>query len=865
MFSSCLSRSLPVVFAIATFLGFSVACTSDSPAPPEESRDAISSTDTVAPPVDARADLDPAPRPDAAPVPDAAPGPDAVFDHDTAGEIDEGDATPEPQFGRSAHRREEYPLVEGPLQAGVGVGYFEVPVGVSMAGFGGRVDGINSTWSGLLKGSQGLHGWPIFKALAFEAEGEQVVFVKTPMMSSATAVTEGAAAKLDELYGLDLRGRIITGAGHSHHTVARYWRMPDLLAIAGVDTPDEEVLDRITTALAETVKSALDDLGPAEWGYATQEGFDPDDEIYGHRREEVQHLYGKDDRLVVLGVRRPDGRPLAAMVNFPVHGTGFGSRNDLLSEDVPGAIEMQFEEYFFSTEEQPVVALFMQSGAGDAAPRGGVKYPIPQRIERIGLLAAQSAVELYRSIEWRSEAEVGVRSRRLDLHYDWIYPEGYDDFSDESGTPYYWGGWQCRGKGVEEGESMSGHPKVCSAFESLLALMRVPIPFSEVHQVYLSTARLGPLFFMSLPGEPNNSIIRYMIHEFAARIAERGLEESGAFDVMGIGYSQDHALYLSTAEDWFMGGYEAEMSFFGPLGSSYLVDRQMELAEDLLDGYARPVFYNESRDLSTPGEFTPRALEVSVNLGSVIQDVATDYERTEHVHFHWVGGDPSIAPPRVRVQYSTDSGFVDVPHPAGWPGEAYDNTRHHILTRYTPDPPASGQIRAERQHAWLIDWQVPHDFPAGTYRLVATGSYWDGAEVRPYEVVSREFGIRQATGAALSAELHDSELHLRLTLPPVEFAQEKDRRWPTAGWRLFDATVAPQEPQNVRVPLLISLSTDTLPAAEEHLVTFDHAAGAYLFNLAQAGLEEYAGAITVDAHVAADHVPSPIQTTVGHR
>ena len=354
------------------------------------------------------------------------------------------------------------PPTPGPLKAGVALGYLEGPVGVSMAGYGLRAVTNDTPWNDVLNGSRGFHGVPSIKVMALEAGGERLVLVKLPTMSSEASLTEGTADKLQALYGIDLRGRIITGATHSHHTQARYWRLPDALGLVGADSPDEEVIDRMTTAFAETIKAALDDLGPAEWAYGWADDWDPEDHVYRDRRGENDPTYGKDPRLTLLAVRRPGGQPLATIINFATHGTLFDSDNELLTEDAAG-FEAIVEDAFYAKNGAPLLGMFIQSGGGDASPAGGhLGHRDPQKIEMIGHAAAPAILDLLGGLEWRDEAALRVRSQRIDLSYERF---GYDqngEFMSKDGLPYTWGAWQCKGDGVDDANpetSLEGKPK----------------------------------------------------------------------------------------------------------------------------------------------------------------------------------------------------------------------------------------------------------------------------------------------------------------------------------------------------------------------------------------------------------------------
>jgi len=743
-------------------------------------------------------------------------------------------------------------LTRGPLRAGVAVGHITGPVGASMAGYGGRKKTNNTPWNDVLNGASGFYGYGAAKAIALEVEGERLVLLKMPTMSAEASLTEGTIAKLKQLHDIDLAGRLITGATHSHHNIARYWRLPKPLAGVGADSPDEEIIDRVSTQLAQVVADAITDLGPAEWGTAEAEDWDPDNLVYRDRRGENNPTYGKDPRLTILAVRRPGGEPMAAILNFGMHGTVFDSDNELFTEDAPGGLELKFEEHFFARSGKPIFGMFIQSGGGDASPGGDrFDHPGAARIELIGEDAAPRIYDVYQQVAWKSELTLGVRSRRIDLTYAGIGYDKVPEFQNAAKYPYTWGGWQCKGPVAADDDnpatSMQGMPKDCINIEDLLTGLGEPVPHGEVHQMYTTVAALDDFYLVTLPGEPTYSVIKHLREELAAR------EVRG----MAFGYSQDHMLYLTHPDDWYQGGYETEMSLWGPLAAQHLVARQMELVEALKAGEGAPVWSEESPNLSLPGSFEPRAIERSDDAGERLVDTAADIQRGDTVRLAWGGGDPSLGDPRVVLQVEGEPGeYTDVPSPSGWPGAALDNSRYHMLTRYTPDPKPNGKILASRKHHWYVDFQVPLDLPAGAYRLVARGPAKQDS-LGDYEVASSAFLVTVGKADQLAATLKDGTLALAWTHEQPQ--PTSIETWPVDAYRLLDATVPPDQPATIRAAITVDFFLDGEPVGDSFEVPYTPGKG-HILDFARTGLS--ADGLSVRAHQSSDILPTFVEAEV---
>ena len=708
---------------------------------------------------------------------------------------------------------------KGALQVGVAMRFIDGPVGVSMAGYGARIDGRRTHWSDKLKGSAGFYGMQSIKVVAIEVGDQRMALVKSPLMCSESYLTDAIARHLQADHDLDFRGRVITMAGHSHHATARFWPLPASLGSVGADSFDAEVAEEIATQFSDAIAEAWAKRAPAEWAHGSVEDWDPNDDVYRDRRGANDPTYGKDPRLTLLAFRRKaDATPLATIIHFAIHGTVFGGDNDMLTEDAPGIVEHKFEEAFFAAKGKPVYGMFAQAAGGDASPAGdSLGHPHLARLERLGEAAAPRILALYDTLTWSSETELAIRSQRVELVHERLYKgksfkgQSYEsEFANEYNDPYIWGGWQCIGGGLEEGETMQTKPKLCVDLGIFLSLLEAPMPHGEAHQAYLTAARLGDVWLMTMPGEPAYSVVKYAREEAAKRTWN-----GKPMDVMVLGYSQDHLLYLTAPDDWYTGGYESEMSLWGPGGGVFFADQGLAMIDAMAAGNNGPAFFEESPSLSPMPTWTPRPRERSVAPGVIVTQPAATLQRTQTVSFAANCGDPGLGTPRLEVERADGAGFAAIPARHGWVDVHYDNSRYEMVSVYDPDPPQLKKLSvAARTHLWRFYWQVPADWPAGSYRLHLRCNVLPAdtaaTEAQALDLKSSAFAVDLADGTTLTAALDGLALTLSMRVPGVAKVETKATapalgRWASAGYRLLDRDVKHSAAALVRADLKVEI------------------------------------------------------------
>jgi hypothetical protein len=722
-----------------------VAC-SDDPKVQPDTADAVDTADA--------AETSPETSDDVAPEIDSADTSDVAPDSDTR----------EPDPAQPPDRNEARPAASGALRVGVATLPLDAPVGISMGGYGARSGPSTSSWSDLFFASTGSHGSLLLKSIAFDVGGERMVIVKLPLPFSEDTLTHEMTTQLQARHGLDLAGRVITAATHTHHGPARFWRLPGPLGIAGIDTPDAQAIRIMAGKMADVVAMAIADLDLAEWGYVTTDDWDPDDHVYRDRRNNNDARWGKDPRLTVLGARRLDGTPIVAMANFAMHGTILGSNNALLSEDAAGGFEEGLEAALYKRHGRHVVGMFTQAAGGDAAPGGDwLGHNDEQRMWMIGHAAPGAVLSAWDRITWRSDAELAVRSRLIGAYHGWIYGDSHE-FDNSDGEPIRFGTVTCTIDPVE-GISQQGEPKECGELEELFPLFGESLPDPELNQLYMTVGRLGPLYLMSIPGEPTYSLMQYAREAFAAAHADA--------DLLVLGYSQDHMLYFTHPDDWYLGEYEAEFSVWGPWAGKWLVDRQLAMIAAMRAGNNAPTYYEEIADFSKPLSPDDRTIEPSIGAGTIALDAPATIERMDVLDFVVSGGDPVYGMPRFELQRADGSPVTNAS------GGVSDNKRLDTITRYAPIPAASEE-RIPRDHRWMWRWQVPPDLPTGGYRVIASGrAFADGD--RDWTTTSRTFVVLGDDAATLTAAPIEGGWLLRWTAPPEPIVKSDGNREPLRG------------------------------------------------------------------------------------
>jgi hypothetical protein len=245
-----------------------------------------------------------------------------------------------------------------PVRAGAASVAFPVPAGTPLAGFGSFARRLafpdvlgrhpHAFW---FKPHQGVRDPLGARALVIQGPRARLFWVAVDLIAVDEAFGARVAHRLREVGVPD--GTLIISASHTHAGPGAFLDS-ELMALLAVDRPDRAVQRALVAAVVEAVQRADAAKAPARVGTGAAQVPDLTRGRLGHP---------VDNEAVVIKVVREDGRPIALVWNFAIHGTSLGRGNLDLSGDVMGVATRRLE----ATVKAPV--LFVNGAVGDVSPK----------------------------------------------------------------------------------------------------------------------------------------------------------------------------------------------------------------------------------------------------------------------------------------------------------------------------------------------------------------------------------------------------------------------------------------------------------------------------------------------------------------
>lgn len=250
------------------------------------------------------------------------------------------------------------PAAPSRLLAGAASVTIELPDDTPLGGYGGFPrrawipDLLGNTpdtfW---FRPSTGVHDPIKVRALVLEAGGVRLLWLAVDLVGMDATLVADLRRRLDQL-GLRYAA-VVAAASHTHSGPGAFAKS-NLFGFVALDREAPRVRGRIYAAMEAAARQAERRKRPASVG--TGRG-----EVTGITDSRVRGPLDHD--LGVLKVMGRDGRPVAMVWNYAIHGTALGRDNLKLSGDVMGDAGARIEE------QLGVPALFVNGAVGDASPR----------------------------------------------------------------------------------------------------------------------------------------------------------------------------------------------------------------------------------------------------------------------------------------------------------------------------------------------------------------------------------------------------------------------------------------------------------------------------------------------------------------
>ena len=295
--------------------------------------------------------------------------------------------------------------LQGSLQAGISLKELKVPVGHKMLAFPIRKEGKVVAD----RANQGTHDPITVRCLVLQEKHVAVALVSV----DAAGISNAMVRRIQESVASEVStpaGNILIGATHTHQG--------PILERGFLSTASEEWVNYVTDTIARTIIEAHQNLLPASLGF----GLGHVDLNYNRlfigqdgrakyiRRNPTRRFYGPADKeVVVLRVDHRDGRPLAVVFNYALHGVVMHRDNLLLSADFPGPARETIEEHL----EPGVTAIYFNGAEGEMNPYETENKDF-QVVAQVGQTLAEEVLRVYPSIQTTSSPRLAVQSRRLD-------------------------------------------------------------------------------------------------------------------------------------------------------------------------------------------------------------------------------------------------------------------------------------------------------------------------------------------------------------------------------------------------------------------------------------------------------------------
>jgi neutral ceramidase len=597
--------------------------------------------------------------------------------------------------------------------------------------------------------------------IASPCNGKRVVFVSADAGQVFQGVKQQVVERLKATYGsLYSDENVVLSATHTHSGPGGFSHYALYnLTILGYDKQNFEA---IVDGIYQSIVRAHGNLAAGSIRIASGDLLDtsinrsPEAYLRNPTTERAQFGYDTDKKMTLLRLQSSTGQEVGLINWFAVHGTSMGNTNLLISGDNKGFASYLFEKAKGTnyTASKTFVAAFAQSNEGDVTPNiyggtngggaddfestelsgrkqytlaralyDGTTQPLTGAVDYRHAFVKMDEVQVapaYTDGAWRTTCEAAIGDSMI------AGAEDGPGYGSEGATCEdihdLWGAFNC-----------SVSTTACQGEKPILLEMGTMTPYPWTPEVLpLQVVTLGNLALVAVPFEMTTMAGRRLRQTVLAQLAPTGVDQ-----VVIAGLSNAYAGYLVTREEYAKQDYEGASTHFGPWQLAAVQQEVTKLASALRDGTTvapGPTprdLRNEQTTLQTGVVFDDKLLTVS--FGSVVTNARASYLRGETVSVTYWGGHPKNNLRRqgtfLQVQRKSGTSWVTVANDWDWETK-YKWARNNCVPTF-----ACSHV--------TIEWKIPADTPAGTYRIRHDGDWksgWDGL-IRAYTGYSREFTV----------------------------------------------------------------------------------------------------------------------------
>jgi len=609
----------------------------------------------------------------------------------------------------------------------------------------------------------GIHFRLRSRAFVFEspANGKRAVFVSADLQGISQGVQQAVMEKLRAKYGSLYRDEnVLISATHTHSGPGGFFTY----ALYNLTTFgfDRQNFNAISEGIFQSIVRAHDNVGPATAKLAEGDLLDasinrsPDAYLLNPPEERARYATDTDKKMTLVRFDRPTGEPVGVVNWFAVHATSMHNDNHLISGDNKGFASFLFEKTMATNYRSPktFVAAFAQSNEGDSSPNilggenggGADDFASTEISARKQFTKAQS---LYAAATTPLSGVVDFRQMYVKMDTVSVDPSRTDGQAHSTCTAAIGISMIA---GAEDGPGFGREGLTCAGVHDLFsqfACDTVTTPCQGEKPIVLETGsmqpfpwtpevlpfqviRLGNLALVGVPFELTTMSGRRVRDTVAAELAGTGVDR-----VVIAGLANAYAGYVATREEYAKQDYEGASTHFGPWALAAIQQNVAGLAHAMKAGAAvdpGPTprdLRNDQIDLQ-PGVVVDSP-PLFKSFGDVDHDAAASYARGQTAEVVFWGAHPKND---LRIQDT----FLTVERKNAdgtWQMVADDGD---VATKYKWARVACVPTLA-CSHV-TIDWTIPADAAAGTYRIRHFGNAkaLDG-KISAYSGTSRQFTV----------------------------------------------------------------------------------------------------------------------------